>query len=65
MYMPLFRRSDDRATLVRHGAFQSERELQRFVENNLDVMFNCRFVATEFSTGALHSGHRRVRVASC
>jgi hypothetical protein len=28
-------------------------------------MFNCRFVATEFSTGALHSGHRRVRVASC
>nr|WP_305793224.1 DUF5655 domain-containing protein [Sedimenticola hydrogenitrophicus] len=33
-----------------------EKELQGLVERNLGVVFNCRFVASEFSTGLLHSG---------
>jgi len=30
--------------------------LQRLVENNLITIFNCRLIATEFSTGNIHSG---------
>ncbi len=36
--------------------FRLERDLQYLVENNLKSIFNCRFVASEFSTGNLHSG---------
>ena len=30
--------------------------MQSLIEKNLGPIFNCRFVATEFSTGALHAG---------
>jgi predicted transport protein len=30
--------------------------LQRLIESNLDVVFKCRLVATEFSTGSQHAG---------
>lgn len=36
--------------------FDAERELQRLVEENLEPVFNCRFVASEFTTGARHAG---------
>ena len=36
--------------------FALEKELQSLIENNLEEVFNCRFVATEFSTGAQHAG---------
>ena len=36
--------------------FFVEKELQTLVEGNLGAVFNCRFVATEFSTGAQHAG---------
>lgn len=34
----------------------SEKALQQLVESNLDTVFKCRLVATEFSTGAQHAG---------
>lgn len=54
--MPLFERSGDTLQLVTPGSFESERELQRLIEGNLQTIFNCRFVATEFSTGPVHGG---------
>lgn len=36
--------------------FKLEKDLQRLVESNLQSIFNFRFIATEFSTGSLHSG---------
>jgi predicted transport protein len=34
----------------------TEKELQALVEANLGPVFNCKFVASEFSTGAQHAG---------
>lgn len=36
--------------------FTSEKELQNLIEVNLEEVFGCRFIATEFSTGSVHSG---------
>jgi predicted transport protein len=36
--------------------FSSEKELQSLIEFNLEEVFGCRFIATEFSTGSVHSG---------
>lgn len=36
--------------------FSVEKELQNLIERNLGSVFNCRFVASEFSTGTLHAG---------
>jgi predicted transport protein len=36
--------------------FPNEKVLQTLLENNLLAVFNCRFVASEFSTGAQHAG---------
>ncbi len=36
--------------------FATEKELQTLVERNLEEIFGCRLVATEFSTGSVHSG---------
>ena len=36
--------------------FKLEKDLQTLIEDNLKPVFNCRFVASEFSTGALHAG---------
>ena len=30
--------------------------MQTLIENNLITVFNCRFIASEFSTGAIHAG---------
>jgi hypothetical protein len=30
--------------------------LQSLIEKNLDAVFKCRFVSSEFPTGALHAG---------
>ncbi|OHD56842.1 MAG: hypothetical protein A2Y33_12805 [Spirochaetes bacterium GWF1_51_8] len=54
--MPLFKREKDKMSLIRLSAFKNEKELQKLIENNLEVIFNCRFVATEFVTGNIHSG---------
>jgi len=55
-FMPLFEISDSRLIPVEQANFTAEKELQALVEKNLQAVFNCRFVASEYSTGALHAG---------
>lgn len=55
--MPLFRKNaDNTVSLIKQCKFNNEKELQTLVENNLEVIFNCKLVATEFSTGEIHAG---------
>lgn len=54
--MPLFGKSGGDLLSVEQTNFSTEKELQSLIEQNLSAVFNCRFVATEFSTGALHAG---------
>lgn len=54
--MPLFEISGNNLVPVEHTNFFIEKELQTLIEKNLATVFNCRFVASEFSTGALHAG---------
>lgn len=54
--MPLFSVSGDHLTAVEQTNFVTEKELQKLVEANLKTIFNCRLVATEFSTGQQHAG---------
>jgi len=54
--MPLFAVSKTNLRAVPQRPFPSEKALQRLIESNLDVVFKCRLVATEFSTGAQHAG---------
>lgn len=54
--MPLFVVSKTNLRAVPQRPFPSEKTLQRLIESNLDVVFKCRLVATEFSTGAQHAG---------
>jgi len=54
--MPLFEMSGNKLDPVEQTNFSIEKELQTLIEKNLEVVFNCRFVASEFSTGALHAG---------
>lgn len=54
--MPLFRITDQTLAPVELSNFQLEKELQRLVEQNLGAVFNCRLVATEYSTGSQHAG---------
>ncbi len=41
---------------VKPTDFKVEKDLQRLVENNLITIFNCKLIASEFSTGNIHSG---------
>ena len=41
---------------VEQTNFSIEKDLQTLIEKNLAAVFNCRFVASEFSTGTLHAG---------
>lgn len=54
--MPLFRIAKDAVFAVPQANFPKEKELQTLVEQNLGAIFNCRFVASEHSTGAKHAG---------
>lgn len=54
--MPLFSVSSNRLSAIEQTNFVAEKELQKLVEANLETIFNCRFVATEFSTGQQHAG---------
>ena len=36
--------------------FSFEKDLQVLIEGNLEVVFNCRFVASEFSIGSSYGG---------
>jgi len=54
--MPIFQIEDKTLSSISQEDFDRERELQTLVEENLKPVFNCRFVASEFSTGSVHSG---------
>jgi predicted transport protein len=54
--MAIFQLENGKAERVRLSEFKLEKDLQKVIENNLKTIFNCRLVATEFSTGNLHSG---------
>ena len=54
--MAIFEIDSGKAKRVRLSEFKIEKDLQRLVEENLETIFNCRLIATEFSTGNIHSG---------
>jgi predicted transport protein len=54
--MPLFHIDKNNLTSAKLINFNKEKEIQTLIENNLDVVFNCKFIATEFSTGSNHAG---------
>jgi predicted transport protein len=54
--MPLFEISSSQLKPVEQTNFILEKELQNLIEKNLGTVFNCRLVATEFSTGSQHAG---------
>ena len=54
--MPIFDRKGEVLNLVKQKNFDFEKELQNLIENNLEEIFSCKFVASEFSTGSVHNG---------
>ena len=54
--MPLFTIDKQHLRPIEQSNFLAERVLQHLVEANLGPLFNCRFVASEFTTGSLHGG---------
>jgi hypothetical protein len=54
--MPLFSIRNKRLQPVSQSNFPGEKYLQNIVESNLKIIFNCRFIASEFSTGPRHGG---------
>lgn len=54
--MAIFEIKDKKVSRIKPTEFKLEKDLQNLVEQNLEIFFNCRFVASEFSTGNLHSG---------
>jgi len=54
--MPLFEILGNKMSGIEKINFKVEKELQSIVEKNLETIFNCRFIASEFATGAQHAG---------
>jgi hypothetical protein len=54
--MPLFQVVEKQLRSIGITNFPVEKDLQRLIEASLETVFNCRLVATEFSTGSLHGG---------
>jgi predicted transport protein len=54
--MPLFEIRNKRLSQVKSGNFSTEKELQSLVQENLQEVFNCRLVASEFSIGQTYGG---------
>ena len=54
--MPLFHIENNKLTTAKLVNFEKEKEIQTLIENNLEVVFNCKYIETEFSTGAEHAG---------
>ena len=46
--MPIFDISGDKLSAVEQRNFALEKDLQTLIKRNLDTVFNCRFVASEF-----------------
>lgn len=54
--MPLFQIENQKIKLVHPKNFNLEKDIQHLVEQNLDTVFNCKFIASEFPTGSEHAG---------
>ena len=54
--MPLFSVSKKQLISVEQTNFSNEKKLQILIEANLETVFNCRFVASEFPIGPQHAG---------
>ena len=55
--MPIFKiENHNKIKQLRTSNFRSEKELQSFLENNLETVFGVKFIASEFSTGEKHGG---------
>ncbi len=54
--MPLFSIAGTTLSAVDQTNFSVEKDLQRLIETNLETIFGCRFVSSEFPTGAQHAG---------
>ena len=54
--MPLYEIGNRELRAVEQKNFGKEKRLQDLIERNLQAVFNCRFIATEFPTGEQHGG---------
>lgn len=54
--MPLFTIENQNLSLQKSTNFKLEKEIQTLIENNMETVFRCKFIATEFSTGNEHAG---------
>ncbi len=54
--MAIFKISESRVESVKLSEFKLEKDLQNIIEANLQTIFNCRLIASEYSTGAVHAG---------
>ena len=54
--MPLFAITKSALVSIGQTNFHAEKALHKLIEDNLESVFGCRFVATEFSTGSQHAG---------
>ncbi len=54
--MPLFAIANQRLSAMVQTNFTAEKALQDLIERNLQTVFNCRLIASEFPTGAQHAG---------
>ena len=54
--MPIFKISGEELSPIEQYNFDLEKELQSLIEKNLETVFNCRFVSSEFFTGTQHAG---------
>src|SRR6266480_5374737 len=54
--MPLFQIANHCLVSIAQSELDSEKRLQALVEKSLGETFNCRFIASEFPTGATHAG---------
>ncbi len=54
--MAIFEIQNQRVVRIKPTEFKFEKDLQNLIEQNLETFFNCKFIASEFSTGNIHSG---------
>jgi hypothetical protein len=54
--MPLLEIAGQKLSVLTQSNFALEKNLQTLVERNLETVFNCRLVQSEFPTGVQHSG---------
>lgn len=54
--MPLFEIVNQNLSILTQSNFALEKQLQTLIECNMQTVFNCRLVRSEFPTGSQHSG---------